>query len=341
MNWSVYPSTAFERYSSEWQSIIAEQYQNHPLLDARFVSATIRYFGLDDLQLAVERDQGEIRSLVLFEPGGSGTWNTFSASQLPISTFVTRYPGSLQHSVVSLLKHLPVPSLLFALLNYDQDYLGALPEYASDQTIVDYGTTIAISLVGDFADYTATRKGKLRNNVARYFKRGMTDVGDWRLKIITDPEHVAEGVATYADIESKGWKGRENTALRPDNDQGRFYTEVLSSFAQTGGARIYNLFLGNDVVSSRLAIVQQGLVVFLKTTYLEDFSRYAPGRLQLWLALENLFQDPGAEKVEFYTKANKDQLQWGTSQRPIIHVNYYPSRWHRDVLQVGRKLLKK
>ena len=71
-------------------------------------------------------------------------------------------------------------------------------------------------------------------------------------------------------------------------------------------------------------------MVILKTTYDEAYSEFAPGRLLLRSVLRYAFEDDSIDVVEFYTKANEDQLRWATSSRLTHHYNLYRSpvvRW--------------
>ena len=61
-------------------------------------------------------------------------------------------------------------------------------------------------------------------------------------------------VDRYGALESRGWKGAQGTAVRHDNEQGRFYDAVMSNFARDGCAHVYELYLGEQLAASRLLV---------------------------------------------------------------------------------------
>ena len=184
---------------------------------------------------------------------------------------------------------------------------------------------MAVNSSGLFEDYWSQRKKKLRDNVKRYFKRAAQDGFEESLRESRTPSDVERAFETYARIESSGWKGEAGTAITIENAQGRFYGDVLRRFAARGQARIFELLFNDEVVSSRIGIQDGNMIVFLKTTYDERFSKYSPGRRILYRTLETLFADDSADELEFYTNATADQAQWASELREIQHVTMYRS----------------
>src|SRR6185503_5383564 len=61
----------------------------------------------------------------------------------------------------------------------------------------------------------------------------------------------------------------------------------------------------------------------LKTTYKESLRQHAPGRLLLYLALEDLLKPPQARPVAFFTRATQDLLIWATGTRELVTSTIY------------------
>ena len=252
-------------------------------------------------------------------------WQTFNPSQITVSPFVTSHTDLDQAWFRRLISSLPGFVLLFGMLKYDKKYQASLVLPDSLVKYHQYQTTIDVSLKCDFDEYWGLRKKKLRDNIKRYTKRVLKEYGEIELEEIFNPEDVSLHVEKYGGIESCGWKGKIGTAISVDNDQGRFYLQVLNAFKHIDGMRMFHLYFDGVLVSSRMAIKKGDIIVFLKTTYNEEFSSFSPGRLQLHRVLEALCKKDKGAIVEFYTDANSDQLQWAGDQRPISHVNIYRS----------------
>ena len=86
---------------------------------------------------------------------------------------------------------------------------------------------------------------------------------------------------------------------------------------------VYELWLGDQLAASRLVFGLGDMVVMLKTTYDENLNRYAPGRVLLYLAIQDLFTYCPEKTIEFYTDANVDQLSWATDRRWIAHWTFH------------------
>jgi hypothetical protein len=247
-------------------------------------------------------------------------------------------PKSLKIDLGAISKSMPEPLLTFTILDYDLDVF--LPPLVDENLIeqVYYCTTMSINAELNFAAYWSKRSKKLRDNMRRYFKRADDADIDVKLVVNTTVESIQSAIGRYADIETAGWKGRAGTAISRDNLQKQFYSCVLKRFAERRCATIFELQANNAVISSRLAIRNDKSVIFLKTTYDEEYSRISPGRLLLYLTLENLLGRGGIQNIEFYTKANRDQLQWSTSRRDIVHLNIYRNHALHTCIITARRI---
>jgi hypothetical protein len=158
------------------------------------------------------------------------------------------------------------------------------------------------------------------------------------MEVITERREMSGALAEYARIESAGWKGKRGSAIRIGSAQETFYLRILEGFSNSNGARIFELYFDDVVVSSRLAVIKNGIMIIAKTTYDEKYSKYAPGRLLLRHVLQYAFEQKDVNNVEFYTKATSDQLQWATGSRMIIHHNHYRDSIVKNSLGLVRRI---
>jgi CelD/BcsL family acetyltransferase involved in cellulose biosynthesis len=304
-----------------WDRLNHELFGEHAMFDGTFVDALLRHFGTSGARLAIARrgDAPVAMLLLNTHPRGLGVWSSFLPSQTQIGPSLLP-PG------------LDIGGLLAALPGYasELDLLCNDPRFGDLRQLpcrpvksVPHALTMNISLAGSFDDYWAMRPRKLIQNMRRYLRRLQSEPGAERLVVISAPEAMAAAVQRYAALESSGWKGREGTAISDDNPQGRFYVEVMQQFAARGEALVYELWLGEDLLASRMLLFRGSMVIMLKTAFDEQFDRLAPGRILLLRTLEDLFTRVPGGVVEFYTNADSDLLAWSTSQRWINHVSVY------------------
>jgi len=200
-----------------------------------------------------------------------------------------------------------------------------------------YALTMAIETSGTFDDYWQMRPGQLRKNLRRYRQRAEKRFATREFLIISAPEQIEAAVKRNGEIESAGWKGKAGTAIHADNQQGRFYADVLVQFARQGQAQALELQLDDRIVASRLLICNDNMAIILKTTYDETLADIAPGLQHLQETLQHFFSEKKQPRIEFYTNANRDQAEWATSLRYIRHHQIFRNESLAGLHALGRR----
>jgi hypothetical protein len=307
-----------------WDQLNDQCLDGHPLLTSVMARLLCTHFGNADLIGAQLRTGEAVHAQAIVSPDGRGKWSIFNPSQAPIGLLVFRPSGDdyLEH-FRRLIAQMPGVSLALSFDVQDPSYSAVVrPSSHVDRSI--WGTTVSVDCSSSFQSYWDGRPKDLKHNLRRYFKRLKEQYGEnWSLVRHDSPAAVIAAVDRYGELEGRGWKGREGTALQPDNVQGRFYRSLLEAYAAGGNALVYELYFGDTLAAARLLVSGPTMYVILKTTYDEELARFAPGRLLLYLLLERTFEDAQRRPVEFYTRANSDTLAWSTHQRDIESVTLY------------------
>ncbi|HEY9106419.1 MAG TPA: GNAT family N-acetyltransferase [Roseateles sp.] len=318
------PALGLGQHRDAWDQLNRELMCGHSMLDSTFVDELIRRFG--DAGVLLARADLDGRPIAMFlldaRPRGLGVWRSFLPAQEQIGPALT--PPGLD--LGGLLRILPGYAAELDLLCNDSRFGDLRDTPKASRQAHPHALTMNVSMQGSFDDYWAQRPRKLIQNMRRYLRRIQSEAQPNRLAVIDDPAEIAAAVGRYAALETSGWKGREGTAVTAHNAQGHFYTAVMSRFAAKGEAVIYELWLGNELLASRMVLLRGGMAIMLKTAFHEGFDRFAPGRILLLRTLEDLFRRLPGGVVEFYTNADADLLAWSTSQRWINHVSVYRHR---------------
>jgi CelD/BcsL family acetyltransferase involved in cellulose biosynthesis len=267
------------------------------------------------------QDGSQPLALAILTRSAANRWTIFSPSQAPLSALLTPPSLALATLARSLLRALPGYALTLDISARDPQLRGESPPDAQSQN-APLGTTISVAANAGFNGYWESRSKDLRKNVKRYFHRATEAQLPWQLRRISEPHEIGAAVDRYGMLESSGWKGREGTALHPQNAQGALYRQVMQGFAAANNGSVYELYLGEQLAASRLIVRGPTMHVILKTTYSEDLKQYAPGRLLLYLILQQLL-DQGSVPVEFYTRANDDLLSWATAKRELFATTVF------------------
>lgn len=319
---------------TEWDRLNGSLYGGHPMLDSRFIDLLLRYFGDGSERLCVIGSEQLPLAMCILRPLGLGLWRSFLPSQAQIGPVLLVNPSD----ALGFFEFLPGLAVQIDYLCQDPDLWKFDQIESGVASATDHALTMNIALHGSFADYWSGRSKNLVHNVARYQRRLAGDGVSMKFSWVSSPEEVAIAVDRYAALESSGWKGKTGTALEVDNPQGAFYREVMSSFAKTGQASVFELWFGDRLAASRLVINNESMMVILKTTYDESLSRYAPGRLLLRELIQYAFKYRPGGAIEFYTDATQDQLAWATGHRWIRHVDVFRNDKTASVLRFAKHL---
>ena len=155
-----------------------------------------------------------------------------------------------------------------------------------------------------------------------------------RLEMLTRPEDMHNGVRSYGDLESLGWKAEKGTAVHLENEQGLFYAAMLEDYASSDNARIYLLYYNDVLVAVDLCIFNESAFVILKTTYDESVQTSSPALLMRREYFPPIFDSREAKRIEFYGKVMEWHTKWSDEIRTMYHINFYR---HAMVAKLHRK----
>jgi hypothetical protein len=321
--WAFHPVAEFHDFEDAWRSINLSD-ASSPVLDPAFVAPLLHEFATGSEKLAVCKRDESIVAMAILVKKNFVVWETFQPSQAPIGLWLNSPDVSLMELLHTLLDALPGYPMLLALSQRDPE-LWSRPSDEGHVRTLDYVETGIIVLEDSYQSYWSSLEGQLRKSINRRLRQIAEQGLEIRLEMILDSAVVADAVAEFGSLESSGWKGKQGTAIHGDNSQGRFYTAVLQTFCRRGKGCIYRYWLGDKVAAMQLAIEEGGVVVFLKTTFDENFRAFGPGILLKRAIVEFLYgKEPGC-RIELYGKLRDYQAKWVTASKQMYHVNYY--RW--------------
>lgn len=325
MGWKVIKlESTLGEFCEDWDRLNRDLYNGQPFFESRFVDLSLQRFSNNNEHLCVHTsNENKVDGMLILYPKRFGIWTVFLPVQAQIAPVMVTHLNTLD----SLFSVLPEFAMELELLNQDPLYSLATEKRDSLSTLrQQHVLTINVDIVDDFHDYWKGRSKNLQKNIKRYINRIEGEGKELRLTCHEEPGAIKEAVVRYGELESRGWKAQEGTAIHPDNKQGSFYLDLLHSFSTTGSAVVYELYIGDDLVGSRLCIYNNSIMIILKTAYDETCSKYAPGRLLLFFVLKSEFDKKRINSIEFYTNASKDQISWSTGQRDIEHILFFRNR---------------
>lgn len=325
MSWEIHPASKLENFASEWNGL-RKQSGHKALLHLDFVIPLVKHFGTDKELLTIYKEQSTIKAMGIVVHKGRGIWETFQPSQAPVGIWMQESSIDFAQLLPTLVDALPGLALTLAVTQQDADIVPK--EQASRLiTYLDYIQTARVTITTSFEEYWSQRGKNLRQNVKKQKNALAKESITPRLDVIASPTEIRTVLQDYGKLESAGWKASNGTAISEDNDQGKFYLEMLTRFAQRDCARIYRCMFNDKVVAIDLCIEDSDQIVVLKTTYDESIRSVSPATLLRYDYFQTIFEEKRINRIEFYGKVMDWHTKWTDEIRDIYHVNCYRWQW--------------
>lgn len=319
--WTILPATDFPKYKLQWDELNERSF-NSILLSSLFIAPLLEVFTQGNEKLVIHGSPEAPTAMGIMAPTSFGVWETFQPSQAPLGCWLQAEATQAEALTKSLLKALPGVGFALGLTQQDPLLVSQPADSKSLQTLA-YIQTAHVPVVGTFDEYWQKRGKNLRQNLRKQRNRLEREGVTTRLEKLTSPEAMKGAVTAYGQLESSGWKSEQNTAVDINNDQGQFYSKMLSGFAEQGKAVVYQYFYNDDLVATDLCIFDARMIVILKTTYDETIKISSPAMLMRQDAFEALFAEKPVERIEFYGKVMEWHTKWSEDIRTLFHATHY------------------
>jgi hypothetical protein len=321
MKWRVYEIGALSEFEGDWDSLNRAG-ANLPIQDAAFFGFVLKEFGNRKEKLAVCEDAtGPIAATVLRNSRFSA-WQTFQPSQAPLGPWLQKDSVSTTELLEALARSLPYSCQLVSATQLDPDIVPR-PSPGKRLSTLDHIETARVTVSGTFDEYWSNRGKNLQNNMKRQRNRLAREGVETRLEWLRSTADIGAAVDAFGDLESRGWKAAQGTALHPSNAQGRFYRTLLEYYCSRGEASALQYYYNDALVASDLCLHRDGVLVLLKTTHDEAQKTTSPSYLSRQESMRRLFDRDGFRRIEFYGRVMEWHTRWSTEFRLLYHVNYF------------------
>lgn len=306
-----------------WDGLSATR-NDLPFLTADAVAAALKTFGTGTERLLVGRDRDRTVAMFILVPQAKFRWQTFQPSQLPLGAWVADNQYGLHGLAASLQRGALGLCLVLSITQVDPRLAPREPDTSNTES-ADYIDTGWIDVEGGFEAYWNARGKNLRQNMRKQRNKLAAEGTATEMKTWTSAQDMASAIARYGELESQGWKAAKGTAIHLDNDQGRFYRELLETAAKRGEAVIYEYLFDARTVAVNLCVRRAGTLVILKTTYDESIQAYSPAFMLSQEAVEQIFAAGDIKRVEYYGRLMEWHTKWTENKRALYHLTAY--RW--------------
>lgn len=336
MQWTLHPANTFAQYKQAWDELNSQS-QNLAILNSDFVEPLITEFFDGNELLALGEVDGKVQMAGFFRKTGLFQWATVMPSQAPVALWISKQHEFSSNSIAQLAASLPGLVLSIDFLQVDSRDMKLVP--ADDFELKTYITTGNRPVPADFDEYFKSLGKNMRQNYNKVINRAAKAGDTLDIKCVTEPAEIAEAVRIYGEIESSGWKAEHGTAIAPDNDQGRYYTTMLSRLAQNKQACCWYYLINEQIVAVDLCVNQNGSLIILKTTYNEEFSKQSPAlQLKVEMLKHYAQQNGDITNIEFYGRVMEWHTRLDSTTRELQHVTWYANNLVRSAINLIKKI---
>lgn len=326
IQWKNLPGSTLEQDQvllREWDRLNAAR-RDLPFLVGDVVVCALKILGRGGERLLVGYSAGRVLAMFVLVPEGMFSWRSFQPSQLPLGAWVADSDIALTDLARSLLRG-PLNLCLVLSITQIDPQVAARVHDAPDSQTSDYIETGWIDTQGNFDTYWNARGKNLRQNMRKQRAKLQAEGVKLSMEVLCDQAQMAAVIARYGSLESAGWKGKQGTAIHPDNIQGHFYRDLLERASARAEAVVFQYLFDDRVVAMNLCLVRHGILVVLKTTYDESIKSYSPTFLMREEKLQSIFNEGKVTRVEYFGRLMEWHTKFTNQKRALYHLTLY--RW--------------
>ncbi|MEO8118243.1 MAG: GNAT family N-acetyltransferase [Rhodoferax sp.] len=325
LNWKSLPALALTQdtdLKKDWDRLNAAR-GSLPFLSSHALAPALQIFGQGNERLLLGQSNGRCQVMLLLVNAGKFRWQTFQPSQLPLGAWVADAGLLIEDIASSLLRDGSLKLCLSLSITQIDPLFTPRGEDTASNRHDDYIDTAWVDIVGSFDDYWAARGKNLRQNMRKQRNKLQAESVAVEMREWREAADMPGAIARYGELEGRSWKAQEGTAIRTDNDQGRFYTALFQNAAAQGEAVVYEYRFNGKTVASNLCLRQASTLVILKTTYDETIKVYSPAFLLNEELTQALFAEQRIQRLEYYGHVMEWHTRWTDNRRAIYHLTCF------------------
>jgi len=174
-----------------------------------------------------------------------------------------------------------ISTLVFELVSRENAFINKLYQSARISDRLLFANRVNRAGLKPLAgtDYLSSRLSGKRKQRLRKATRELEGLGTLSFRTVKSGNAVKSALQCFLELEAKGWKGKNKTALKSNANTESFCRQAVASMSDNGNCRIDSILLEGTVITSLITFENNGHFYPWKICYDEDFYKYSPGNL--------------------------------------------------------------
>ncbi len=178
---------------------------------------------------------------------------------------------------------------------------------------------------------------KYRKNLQRMTNR-LESTGLLTNRIIRDEDQLESAYRDFLEVEAKGWKNSEGTAMILDLPLREFYRTLIRYLGARGSCAFNMLQLDGSTIAAQFGLITPNTWYMIKIGYDEAYKTMGPGSVLLAKTIEHFSKDADIQYISFITDSAW-QNRW-KPQACSIYNNFLFNTSFKGLLCFSLEMLK-
>ncbi len=177
-------------------------------------------------------------------------------------------------------------------------------------------------------------------------RRRIQELGNLELEKLADPDELDEWIQEFLDLESKGWKGSEGTALGHRFSEQEYFRTVVREGFQRNQVMILRLRLDEKTLAIKFNFLSGEGSFAYKIAFDESYAKYSPGVMLEVDNIREVFSHPELQWMDSCAVPDHSMINrlWGerrTIRSVLISTKRFLGNQIVDLLPFVRWVKKK
>jgi hypothetical protein len=180
-----------------------------------------------------------------------------------------------------------------------------------------------VDTAGAWDSYRRTLSANLTRTL-NWKENKLHRLGSFSFSDVAQDAGLTDWLDQALELEVKGWKGREHSAIIQRPNETGFYRRVVEANAAEGRLRLFVAALDGRLVAFQLMVVEDSVLFLLKLAYDETLAPYSPGTVLQRLIMNQCFTDPSIRAVDL-GGPGEWKRRWTTRTERLLRVRLVPA----------------
>ncbi len=190
--------------------------------------------------------------------------------------------------------------------------------------LVPAQTSPVVNLSGGVEAYLSGLSKKQRQNI-RTGRNRMSKDGEFASVHLRGSSVTEAELLGCLEVEARGWKGREKSAIVCSKELTKFYVQVAKAAADEDQVQLSQLRFNGTVVAFNLLVDVAETSYLLKVGYDEDYARYSPGVVLFDEVIAESARRNNCDRIDMLDPVSSWKERWANATNRRYTLVYYPA----------------